>query len=101
MPTLPHFEFVKEFLLWDSQCAIPALHGFFGDLYLPMSDQFAESTWTAMGVVNRRGQQKTQSCEPSCAIQSEHSKFFTGLVVLMDCSETELSRSGNFCVDRQ
>ena len=66
---------------------------------------WAETTWAAIGVVDRHSQHTICSaCEPCYVIRSEHSKFFAifdCLVVLMDCSDAEMSRSGDFCADRQ
>ena len=57
-------------------------------------------------MVDRRGQQNAQFVAlVSLAVQFETntSKFFADFncfVVLTDCSDAKMSRSGNFCVDR-
>ena len=71
----------------------------------PVLCAWAESTWTAIGVVDRRGQQKTRFVVPvSVAIQFDANKdkffaVFDCLIVFSDCSDSQVSRSGDFCAD--
>ena len=55
-----------------------------------------------IGMANRK-RTICSACEPCYVIRSEHKFFavFDSLVVLTDCSDVEMSISGDVCADRQ
>ena len=55
-------------------------------------------------MVDRRDQQTTQFValvSLAMRFEANTSKFFADFVVFTDCSDVKMSRSGDFCADRQ